>query len=131
MKILVVDDNECIRELFSEYLSSFSICHLASNGFKASLMVKDALLKKDPYDIIFSDLIMPNFSGIDLIEHIRECEKFDKHKHKVILVSSQASNTLSNIRSAPIDYDGYITKPFDLEELYNQIEALGFRPIAS
>src|SRR5262245_50465694 len=66
-KILVVDDERSIRELLEIFLRK--------EGFDASIAqnVKEALelIKKTEFDLIISDIRMPDMSGIDLLRHLR------------------------------------------------------------
>jgi CheY-like chemotaxis protein len=66
-KILLVDDEDVIRKMVSVILGSelYEFAE-ASNGLEAQ-----ALLEKEPFDLIISDVIMPDCDGIELVMAIR------------------------------------------------------------
>jgi YesN/AraC family two-component response regulator len=66
-KILVVDDEAPIRNMLNEYLSEHYAVHLASNGQQAC-----ALLATDAFDLVITDLVMPDMNGIDLVMAIQK-----------------------------------------------------------
>jgi CheY-like chemotaxis protein len=67
--ILVVDDEESIRALFSDTLSDHFTCHLART-------VEEAIehLKANSYDVVVTDISMPGMSGLELLGHIRQSQ---------------------------------------------------------
>ena len=67
-QILVVDDRESVREVLREQLSELGYGVLeAADGLEAL-----ALLKRAPVDLVVTDLRMPNLSGQQLFEKVRE-----------------------------------------------------------
>ena len=58
--ILVVDDDRHILELVKEYLVRFNLTADTTSSGKAAL----EMVQKRPYDIVFSDLMMPEISGL-------------------------------------------------------------------
>ena len=80
-KILVVDDDEESRELLSEVLTT--------NGYAVGVVenaeaARVALNQDGSYRIVIADLRMPNGSGLELLEELRQ----RKCKHEIILMSS-------------------------------------------
>lgn len=72
MKILLVDDEPILIEILYEYLATsrqFDV-DTASNGADALQMF---LRNTDTYDVIISDIQMPEMDGIRFIERVREC----------------------------------------------------------
>lgn len=107
-KILIVDDNAEIREIVKEYLTNNDcIIEGANNG-------KEALEKysSNPYDIIITDLKMPELSGIDLIKHIKQ--KTDVTEFIIITGYASLDSAMEAVRLGAFDY---IVKPFRMEEL--------------
>lgn len=68
-KILIVDDEEDIRESTKDYLSKRIKCELcvAANGQQTM-----SLLKENKFDLVLLDIRMPGLSGIDLIKQLRQ-----------------------------------------------------------
>ncbi|HOJ43631.1 MAG TPA: response regulator [Syntrophorhabdaceae bacterium] len=107
-RILVVDDNAEIREIVKEYLTEDDcIIDGADNG-------KNALEKylKNPFDIIITDLKMPEMSGIDLIKHIKQLN--DVTEFIIITGYASLDTAMEAIKLGAFDY---IVKPFRIEEL--------------
>lgn len=69
LQVLVVDDEPALRSLFTsflEYLNCFSLIKSAANGVEAK-----ELCKNFKFDIIVTDLTMPQGNGLDLVEHLK------------------------------------------------------------
>src|SRR5438270_8197905 len=107
--ILVVDDEEAIREVVSTMLESKGYrCTVAHNGRAAQEHIK-----RTTPDLILSDMIMPEMDGIKLLEWVRE---FDPDV-PVIMVTAihDISTALEAIRHGAYDY---ILKPFEKDQLF-------------
>jgi putative nucleotidyltransferase with HDIG domain len=107
--ILVVDDEEAIREVVSTMLESKGYhCTAVSNGRAAQDVVK----KATP-DLVLSDMIMPEMDGIKLLEWLRQYDP----EIPVIMVTAihDISTALEAIRRGAYDY---ILKPFEKDQLY-------------
>jgi putative nucleotidyltransferase with HDIG domain len=108
-KILVVDDEEAIREVVSTMLQAQGFeCATVNNG-KAAV---DEVQKFSP-DLILSDMIMPEMDGLRLLDWTRE----HAPDVPVILVTAMHDlpTALEAIRGGAYDY---ILKPFEKEQLF-------------
>ena len=108
-QILVVDDEEAIREVVSTMLESKGYrCTAVSNGRAAQEQVK----KATP-DLVLSDMIMPEMDGIKLLDWLREYDP----EVPVIMVTAihDISTALEAIRRGAYDY---ILKPFEKDQLF-------------
>jgi len=114
-RVLVVDDEPDIRDILERLLSlsGFEIA-VAGNGADAIKLCKSFL----PH-IVLLDVMMPDSSGIETLQKIRE---FDKEV-KIIMVSGMHDLTVAKeaISLGAIDY---LTKPFDLKELDSFLKSL-------
>ena len=107
--ILVVDDEEAIREVVSTMLESKGYhCTAVSNGRAAQDIVK-----RTTPDLVLSDMIMPEMDGIKLLEWLRQYDP----EIPVIMVTAihDISTALEAIRRGAYDY---ILKPFEKDQLY-------------
>src|SRR5271156_2581890 len=107
--ILVVDDEEAIREVVSTMLESKGYhCTAVSNGRAAQDQVK----RVTP-DLVLSDMIMPEMDGIKLLDWLRQYDP----EVPVIMVTAihDISTALEAIRRGAYDY---ILKPFEKDHLY-------------
>jgi putative nucleotidyltransferase with HDIG domain len=107
--ILVVDDEEAIREVVSTMLESRGYrCTAVSNGRAAQEVVR-----KETPDLVLSDMIMPEMDGIKFLSWMREHDP----EVPVIMVTAihDISTALEAIRRGAYDY---ILKPFEKDQLY-------------
>ena len=112
-KVLVVDDDEDIREIIIAKLSLHeAICDEAPDGLKAFDKIKE-----NDYDCVVTDIRMPNASGIDLANMIRE---YTGKSPKLILMS--AFTDLNNAQVKSLGALGLFMKPDDLDKLIQLIE---------
>ncbi|HYL64971.1 MAG TPA: HD domain-containing phosphohydrolase [Candidatus Methylomirabilis sp.] len=108
-QILVVDDEEAIREVVSTMLESKGYrCTAVCNGRAAQEQVK-----KSTPDLVLSDMIMPEMDGIKLLDWLREYDP----EVPVIMVTAihDISTALEAIRRGAYDY---ILKPFEKDQLF-------------
>ncbi|MHB8501463.1 MAG: HD domain-containing phosphohydrolase [Candidatus Acidiferrales bacterium] len=108
-QILVVDDEEAIREVVSTMLESKGYrCTAVSNGRAAQEQIK-----KSTPDLVLSDMIMPEMDGIKLLDWLREYDP----EVPVIMVTAihDISTALEAIRRGAYDY---ILKPFEKDQLF-------------
>jgi response regulator RpfG family c-di-GMP phosphodiesterase len=112
-RILVVDDEQIIREILSEFLSMEGyVVRSVESGERALTE-----LRLRPYDLVISDLKMPGISGIDLLEKIRE-ENID-----VLCIIMTGFGTVETALEAMKKgaYD-YILKPFKVDSVMRVVE---------
>ncbi len=117
-KILIVDDSHTTRILQKNILTN--------HGFNASIATSpfNALEKisKIQYDLIITDLQMPNMSGLEFIKELRKNKNYEKSP--VIIVSSEPKENYLNEMKA-LKVSAYIQKNlFKQEELISTIEKL-------
>ena len=114
-KILVVDDEDGIRDLISDALSigGFEI-ESSPDGLQALKTIRD-----HRFDLLILDVNMPKMDGFALLEKIRT----DGIDTPVIMLSARGQKVDIN-QGLRLGADDYITKPFGLEELSLRINAI-------
>src|SRR5271163_2748170 len=108
-KILVVDDEEAIREVICTLLEAQGyLCTAGANG----RIALDAF-RKDSFDLVLSDIVMPEMDGLKLLAELRQ----DDPDVPVIMVTAMhdISIALEAIRAGAYDY---ILKPFEKDQLH-------------
>lgn len=114
LRILIVDDEIKIREVVKEYarVSGYE-CDQASNGKDAIEMVK-----KNDYDCVVLDIMMPELDGFSACKKIKEIKKVP-----VIMLSARQEED-DKLFSFDIGVDDYVTKPFSPKELMARIKVV-------
>lgn len=115
-KILVVDDDDEIREYLRHELEDTYKIILSSNGEEAL----KAVYSNTP-DLIISDVVMPKMDGFDFLKKIRTNSNLSHIP--VILLTSKIEHE-DRISGLEIGADAYIAKPFNTDELLVQINNL-------
>ncbi len=112
--ILVVDDEDTIREVVGRYLEreGYSVRE-AADGYKAL-----DIIQHDPPALIVLDLMLPGIDGLTLTQHLRQDRQIP------IIMLTAKGETSDRIRGLDIGADDYITKPFSPQELVSRIRAV-------
>jgi DNA-binding response OmpR family regulator len=120
MKILLIDDDEEVRETLSSILKLYDYAMTTCEGGKEGLEV----LSNQNFDCILLDLTMPNFSGFDFLEELGH-EKISSN----IIFTFSAMN-LSNQQQDYLTKMGIkkmILKPIGTNELIEILEKVGIK----
>jgi DNA-binding response OmpR family regulator len=108
--VLVVDDEEAIREVVSARLRFVcSEVRTAQGGLEAW-----KLIEQGPPDVLVTDLMMPDFTGEELTRRVRES---GYRKSIWILMLTARRGVKKRVEGFEAGADDYLEKPFDLEEL--------------
>src|SRR2546430_8824010 len=108
-RILVVDDEEPIREIVSSMLISANYqCRQAASGLEALALLNSG----EEFELMLSDLLMPDLDGIGLLERTKE--KFPDMPVVMVTAVHDISVALAAIRNGAYDY---LLKPFEREQL--------------
>jgi DNA-binding response OmpR family regulator len=106
-RILVVDDEDGIRDMICEYLSLHGLMVDPADGGEAMR----AALARQPADLVILDVRMPGEDGLSLARWLRE------HQDCSIVIVTAAGDTLDRIIGLEIGADDYLAKPFEPREL--------------
>lgn len=109
--ILVVDDEEVIRNLCAKALSDYRVAE-AENGREAL-----QLLEHERFDLILVDVMMPIMNGLDLLMQIKERDP----DQLVIIMTGYADKEII-LRALKADADDFIQKPLNLLQLKSTID---------
>ena len=115
--ILLVDDHEIVRDAFRFYFTddtSFEIQNEACNGKEAL-----EILATDEFDIIITDINMPEMDGVELVEEIRNREIKSKI---LVLTMLDGINSIKKMLSKGIH--GYILKDSGKNELLKALNTI-------
>lgn len=114
MKLLVVDDEELIRNVIKEYakIENYEVDE-ASDGDEA---VEKAL--ENDYDVIIMDIMMPKRDGFSAIKEIKQ------EKDTSVIVLSARTMEEDKLNGFDLGIDDYVIKPFSPKELIARIKAV-------
>lgn len=119
MKVLVVDDEELIRNVVKEYLELDGIeVDEASDGDEA---VTKALA--NDFDLIVMDIMMPHKDGFSSLREIK------KEKDVPVIMLSARGEEYDKLIGFDLGVDDYVTKPFSPKELVARIKAVTKRRV--
>jgi len=113
--ILVVEDDAKLNQLVCTYLND---CGFETKG---CLGAKDAYgeLYNSLYDLIVSDIMMPEVDGFEFAQTVRQV-----NKHIPILFMSARDDLPAKQKGFQLGIDDYMVKPFELDELQLRVRAL-------
>jgi putative nucleotidyltransferase with HDIG domain len=112
-RILVVDDEEAIREIVASMLTTAGYaCKHAGSGIEALAV----LTSGDEFELMLSDLMMADLDGIGLLERTKE--KYPDMPVVMVTAVHDISVALAAIRNGAYDY---LLKPFEREQLLNTV----------
>lgn len=110
--ILVVDDDETIRDTLYDLLSEEHDCQTAETAKQAF-----ARLEVDSYDLVLTDISMPGLSGLGLLGHVRQ--KYPDTPVIIISGISDQDHAQGLIRLGAFEY---LLKPFRLEVVEKSVK---------
>ncbi len=114
MKIMIVEDDETVRELVIESLEKWGFETVKVTDFKRVL---DVFNEEEPH-LVLLDINLPVFDGYYWCQKIREVSK-----SPIIFISSRDTNA-DSIMSMNMGGDDYVNKPFSMDILIAKINAL-------
>ena len=114
MKVLIVDDEEMIRNVLREYIEfEGNEAYEAADGIQAVKMCKE-----NDYDIILMDVMMPSLDGSSAVKEIR------KFKDIPVIMLSARGEEYDKLFGFEVGADDYVTKPFSPKEVMARIAAV-------
>ena len=112
--ILLVDDDQRLRELLKDYLNEKNFRVFTSEDFNETKEILEFFI----FDLIILDRMMPSGDGIDLIQDIKKTSKTP-----IIMLTAMSENN-DKIDGFKKGTDDYLSKPFEPEELFLRINNL-------
>jgi DNA-binding NtrC family response regulator len=117
-RVLLVDDDETIRDTLYELLSENYACQTAETAEKAF-----ARLEADQYDVVLTDISMPGLSGLELLGHVRQ--KFPDTPVIIISGIGDQEHAQGLIKLGAFDF---LLKPFSLDVVEKSVRrAMDYR----
>ncbi|MFP5213788.1 MAG: PAS domain S-box protein [Acidobacteriota bacterium] len=120
-RILIMDDEDIVREVLAEFLNHLGYEHAsARNGFEAIALYRQGIQSGRPYDVVIMDLTIPgSMGGKEAVGHIREIDP----KAKAIASSGYSNDPIMS-EYKEHGFCGVLGKPYRIEELGNLLHRL-------
>lgn len=116
LKIVIVEDNDELREFLKSVLSRTYSCYVGKDGVEGWDLVKEIVP-----DIVITDIIMPNKDGYELCKQIKDNLK-TCHIPVILLTAKNSDSQI--ISGYEVGADAYVAKPFDINLILSQISRL-------
>ncbi|MBN9135643.1 response regulator transcription factor [Phyllobacterium sp.] len=112
--ILIVDDDDAIRDLLHEFLKK--------RGMRVSVArdseEMQAIFSRTPVDLLILDVMLPGKSGMEICRDIR------MHSRVPIIMLTAITETTDRVVGLEMGADDYVSKPFDPRELLARVRAV-------
>src|SRR4030088_3428006 len=113
-RILMIDDDNRLAGMVSDYLGGA--------GFRVTIAATgregEALLKRDAFDAVILDLMLPDADGLDL------CRRLRSSTDVPILMLTARGEPMDRVVGLEIGADDYLAKPFEPRELQARLRAI-------
>ncbi len=129
MRILIVDDDQANCQLIRHLVLDYGDPEIVNNGEQAVESFLKAHATKEPYEVIFLDIMMPEKDGHEVLKEIREWEEknlsYGRGEAKVVMVSALDSkdHILSSFKEG-CEY--FLVKPISKTKVFNVMSEMGY-----
>ena len=113
-KILIIDDDDELCELVSEYLTVEGFEVAAVNDGESGLNAAES----GKYDLAILDVMLPKMNGFEVLRHLRQRSKLP------VLMLTARGDDMERIVGLEIGADDYLPKPFNPRELVARLRAI-------
>lgn len=114
--LLVVEDNDDMRNFIAERLLPYYAVEMAINGEEGLLVLENKRI-----DLIISDVMMPVMDGLELCRHVKSVLDYS---HIPVILLTAKNDLESKIKGLEQGADAYLDKPFSFRYLLTQISTL-------
>ncbi len=123
LNVIVIDDDYNTVEVFTEFLE-LSEVKVVGKGYDG----KDAvnLYKQLKPDIVFLDVMMPNFDGFYALENIRKI-----NPNALVVMVTADLTTETEIKLTSMGATSIVYKPFDIQQIIEIIDKLALKVVRS
>jgi len=120
LRTMLAEDDGASRLMMQTFLSGYGICHVAANGREAVDAFSAARSRREPYDLICMDIMMPEMDGREAVRRMRLIEEAEGIRStcgaRIVMTT-----TLDDLKEVSRCFrelcDAYLVKPIDLGRL--------------
>jgi DNA-binding response OmpR family regulator len=113
-RVLIIDDDEKLNALLTEYLGQFGFSVRAVADPESGLRI----VKTDPPDLVILDVMLPDMDGFTVCRKVRETSRLP------IVMLTARGNVMDRIVGLELGADDYLPKPFEPRELVARVQAV-------
>ena len=128
MRILIAEDDRTSQMFLSRFLSEYGDVDVATDGMEALDFLMDAMRKKERYDLLCLDIMMPKVSGIQVLKVIRTMEEqhgVSPEEHLPIIMMTALTDMDYVNQAFDLGCDAYASKPIEIEKVEEVMRSLG------
>jgi two-component system chemotaxis response regulator CheY len=116
--ILIVEDSSTMRSLIASTLEDLGNCEIteAASGFEAL-----KILPGHSFDLIITDINMPDINGLELINFVKQLPSYQETPLIIVTTEKSAEDRKKGMA---LGANAYVTKPFNPEELQELVKKL-------
>ena len=120
-RFLIVEDSSVVREIIRQALGQMDYrpADEAENGRIGWQKILRSAEEKRPYDLVFSDINMPEIDGLKLLEMVRNDPRTAAIPVVVVTTESEKQVVLKAVMSG---VSGYMVKPFGVENVKKKMQ---------
>ncbi len=126
-RFLIVDDDAVCRALMNEFLKPYGQCDLAYDGHEGLAAFRMALDRRQPYDLVCLDIMMPGSDGHQVLGSLRKMES-ERGIHGSdgvnVIMATALRDSQHCVRAFKEGCESYITKPIKEPDLLEQVKLL-------
>lgn len=121
MKILIVDNNKNSQKLLEHMIDTIGggIVKTVNSGLDAILA-----LREEPYDVVFMDIRMPVFDGLETAHAIKRDKGCNQSYLIALTAGTQGHFEVEKEHALACGFDDYILKPFSLDALQRKLSQI-------
>ncbi len=120
MKTLIVEDDMVSRKILMRFMKKYSDVEVSVNGAEAIEAFLSAHRDKEPFDLVYLDIMMPVLDGTSVLRTIRdyETQKSIPDKDRSVVIMTTALNDKKTVMASyDMGCNAYAWKPLDIHKL--------------
>ena len=127
MKVLIIDDDKTIGFFLGKILDDLNVEHVYKPCGECGLNeFMDGFENDNPFDVIFLDIYMPDYDGIQILQAIRDFEKENNLPKTCVIILTQSANVGIALTSKNFGAEKFIRKDSDVkQEIIKLMEGKG------
>jgi DNA-binding response OmpR family regulator len=114
--VLIIDDNEDITDMISMYLETKGIACKVANRGRDGLQ----LIRNEQFDTILMDVAMPEFSGYDILDHLRRDGLVNSKNIIIYTASSMSDGEKEKLRA--MGARSFLKKPTSIDDILAAVD---------